>query len=262
MVFVGQSASAQDNTASWDEKELAARFPGYFTINPASVKITLKDIKDEEDMSYVKLQESPRDLTGVLVSVEKIINIAQKLWKIIDENKPVVNIDTKYATAYPMGVTSAGQLSSWKKPKTRTYGFYAENLFGSTMIDCDYKVSYTYGGAYKGVGKYLTGVTVIPTNIQVGWGYTFYMKASVPDSTVANVGTTEDPLASMQLVLNWTMKTILKEVDGTSVYYIQGDGLYEEIASPFSKKEEVKLEDMRSAAPLLNPEKVFGTSTF
>lgn len=261
LFLIGQTASAQTGTYTAQEKEYAARYPGYFEINPKSVRVTLLEATEEQDMSYVKLQESPRDLNGILVSVEKIINIAQKLWKIIEANKPVVNINTKYATAYPEGVTSASQLSSWKKPKTYAYGFYAENLFGMTMINCVYKVSYTYDGAYKAVGKYLTGVTVIPTRIEVGWGYTFSMAASVPDSTVANVGTSAAPLASMQLVLNWKMATILKESDGTSVYYIQGNGLFEEIASPFSKGpvalEEINMEDLKAAAPLLDPEKVF-----
>ena len=261
LFFIGRSASAQTTTYTDQEKELSARYPGYFEINPKSVRVTLIEATEEEDMSYVKLQETPRDLNGILVSVEKIINIAQKLWKIIEANKPVVNLNTKYATAYPEGVTSASQMSSWKKPKTYAYGFYAENMFGMTMIDSVYKVSYTYGGAYKGVGKYLTGVTVIPTKVEVGWGYTFNMSASVPDSTVANVGTSAVPLASMQLVLNWKMATILKEADGASVYYVQGDGLFEEIASPFSKGpvtlEKVNLEDLKAAAPLMDPEKVF-----
>ncbi|HNW44619.1 MAG TPA: hypothetical protein PKI19_08950 [Elusimicrobiales bacterium] len=237
------------------EKEMALKYPGYFTINPASVKVTLLGISEEADMGYVKLQEQPRDLNGVLVSIESIVNIAQKVWKIVEANKPVVNIQTKYATAYPEGITAAAQLSSWSKPKTYSYGFYAENLFGMVMIDAKYKVSYSYNGNYKGKGKYLTGVAVIPTVADVGWSYTFTMAASVPDSTVTNVGTDADPVAALQMKLSWKMSTILKEVDGSSVYYVQGDGIFEEIASPFTKG---KPEELRPvAAVLLNPDKVF-----
>ncbi|MDA8132897.1 MAG: hypothetical protein M0011_15450 [Elusimicrobia bacterium] len=233
------------------QKEWAKKYPDYFIISTGSVRVTLQEVKEEPDMSYVRLQEEPpKDLNSVLVSVEKIVNIASKLWEIVKDGKPVANIDTKYATAYPDGVTSATQLAQWTKPKTYVYGFYAANLYGSTMIDCKYKVSYTYSGSYKGVGKFLTGVAVIPTSITVGWGYRFDMSAQVPDSTIANVGTDKSPVAAMQLKLTWKMSTVLKEVTGTSVYYVQGDGYYEEIASPW-KKDQKEPENVKAAAPLI-----------
>lgn len=231
------------------EEDIARTYPGYYTINPASVRVVLQEVKEESSMNYVKLQEQPpKDLAGTLVSIEKIVNIASKIWQIIKDNAPVVNIDTKYATAYPQGVTSATQLAGWSRPKSYVYGFYAENLYGSTTIDVKYKVTYTYNGSYKGKGKYLTAVTVVPEKAQVSWGYRFHMSASVPDSTIANVGTDADPVAAMQLKLNWTMASALKQVDGTSVYYVEGTGYYEEIASPWKKD----LAEVGAAAPLLS----------
>lgn len=239
------------------ERDQAVKDPRYFTIDPNSVTLSFKELKEEPDMSYVRLNESaPKDLGGVLVSIDQIINIANKIWQIVQANAPVANIDTKYATAYPYGVTSAAQMAQWSRPKSYVYGFSANNLYGSTMIDCEYKVTYTYGGAYQGKGKFLTAVTVVPTKISVGWGYKFYMSASVPDSTVTNVGTDKAPIAAMQLKLAWKMATVLKEVDGTSVYYVQGDGYFEEIANPW-KAAQTKMEDIKAAAPLLTPEKVF-----
>ncbi len=238
------------------EADQARQDPKYFTINPDSVRIRLLEVKDEPDMSYVRMSETPpKDLNGILVSIDTIVNIASKIWQIVQANVPVVNIETKYATAYPQGVTSASQLAQWSRPKSYVYGFYAENLYGSVMIDCKYKVSFAYNGAYKGKGKYLTAVAVIPTVTQVGWGYKFYMSASVPDSTIANVGTDTDPVAAMQMKLMWKMATVIKEVDGASVYYVQGDGYYEEIASPWKK--EPKVENVKAAAPLLDPGTIF-----
>lgn len=252
--LVERQTPADSPEYSSSEKELARTYPGYFTVNKDSIKVTLESVTEEPDMTYVRLQEAPpKDLAGVIVSIEKIVNIASKIWDIVKDNAPAVNIDTKYATAYPEGITSAAQLASWSRPKTYTYGFYAENLYGSVMIDCKYKFSYTYNGAYKGKGKFLTGVAVIPNKVTAGWGYKFTMNAAVPDSTIANVGTDADPVASMQMKLNWKMSTVLKVVEGTSVYYLQGDGYFEEIASPWSKKDEKKLEDVRAAAPLLGP---------
>jgi hypothetical protein len=229
------------------EEDLARTYPKSYTINPDSIRVTLLEVIEEPDMNYVKLQEQPpKDLAGTLVAIEKIVNIATKVWQIIKDNAPVVNIDTKYATAYPEGITSATQLANWSRPKSYVYGFYAENLYGSTTIDVKYKVTYTYNGTYKGKGKYLTAVTVVPEKVQVSWGYRFHMSAQVPDSTIANVGSEADPVAAMQLKLNWTMATVLKEVDGTSVYYVEGNGYYKEIASPWKTPASIE-----AAAPLL-----------
>jgi hypothetical protein len=241
---------------SADERYMAKQDPKYFTIDPASVQLVLKETKTEPDMSYVRMNEpAPKDLTGVLGSIDQIVNVATKIWDIIQANAPVVGIDTKYATAYPQGITAATQLAQWSKPKSQVYGFSAKNLYGSTMIDCEYKVTYTYNGAYQGKGKFLTAVTVIPTNVTVGWGYKFYLSAAVPDSTITNVGTDADPIAAMQLKLNWKMSTVLKEEDGASVYYVQGDGAFEEIANPW--KAQSKIEDVKAAGPLLNAANVF-----
>ena len=239
------------------EKDNSRIDPDYYTIKKESVKLTLLSVAEEQYINYVELQENPpKDLAGTLVNIDSIINIASKVWAIVEANAPVVNINNKYATAYPQGVTSASQLAQWSRPKSYTYSFYAENLYGMVMIDCKYKMSFTYGGAYKGKGKFLTGVAVIPTSVTAGWGYKFYMTAAVPDSTIANVGTDTNPVAAMQMKLSWVMKTVLKEIDGTSIYYVQGDGYFEEIASPFKKKAK-QVEEVRSAALLLTPEKLF-----
>jgi len=238
------------------EQDLSKTYPGYFEINPDSVKVTLIEVKEEPSMDYVRLQEQPpKDIAGIVVTIEKIVNIASKVWEIVKENRPVTNIETKYATAYPEGVTSATQLAGWSRPKTYVYGFYAENLYGSVMIDCKYKFSYTYNGAYKGNGKFLTGVAIIPEVAKVGWGYKFYMSAAVPDSTIANVGSDTNPVAAMQMKLTWKMSTVLKEVTGTSVYYVEGSGYFDEIASPWKKGKQAA--DVKAAAPLLNPAGVF-----
>jgi len=205
-------------------------------------------------MSYVRMEEKKKTGEGQRVSIDHIINIATKIWKIVSNNAPETNIDTKYAVAYPQGVTAATQLTHWAAPKSYVYGFYAENLLGMRIVDVEYKVIYTYGGAYKGAGKYLTAVTVTPTKVNVGWGYNFSMNASVPDSAITNVGDSKKPVAAMQLKLFWKIATVLKESDSASVYYIQGDGYFQEIANPFGKV--LKAEEINSAKPLFG-EKIF-----
>ncbi len=241
-------------TFTKSEASYARTDPDYFTINPASIKITRLETNEEKDLTY--LGPVKADVGGALVIIDQIINIATKVWDIVKQNAPVVEIDTKYATAVPQGITAWNQLSEWNKPNSYLYGFYAENLYGAKIADIKYRVVFTAGGKYNGKGLYLTGVTVIPTATNVAWGYRFSLSAQVPDSTIANVGTEADPIASLQLNSAWKIHTPVKESNGTSVYYIQGDGYFKEIASPFPRNT-VKIEDIRSAAPLSDPAGVF-----
>lgn len=220
-----------------DEKNFSQKYPGYFKINEQSIKVTLKEIKEESQIhTPLLVVDSPHtseDIQTVLFDVERIVNIASKMWEIIKDNKPVSNVDTRYAVALPHGITSPSQLSGWSKPKVYIYRFYAENLYGIKTVDVEYRVIFTYGASYNGKGKYLAGISVVPTKVDVAWGYVFNMRSYVPDSTVVNVGTYSDPIAAVQLKLTWNISTFVKDSKSTSVYYIQGDGYFKEIASPF-----------------------------
>ena len=252
----GNGDPLKDITFNFDNYEIQTyfRYPDYYTINPASIKVTMQEVTEETDLSYLPnlkaVDENP------LVIIDQIINIANKIWQIIKLNEPVSTIDVKYASAVPAGITAWNQLSEWKKPKTYVYGFYAENVYGVTMVDVKYKVIYTYGGKYKGKGYYLTGVTITPTTVDVGWGYRFSLGASVPDSTITNIGTSENPVAALQLKLTWKISTVMKDSTGTSVYYIQGDGYFEEIASPFTVKAATVPEGFMAAQGLPKASKI------
>lgn len=238
---------------SVDEMAYAKKDPKFCQIDPSSIKIVkLKEEKVENYIIQTMLSGSGAKDDG-LVFIDRIINIAAKIWGLIKNNSPVVNITTKYATAVPQGIENWNKLSNWKTPKAYTYAFSAKNLYGAEVIKVRYKVIYVYGGDYKGKGKYLTGVSIVPEIIDVAWTYRFDLAAEVPDSTVANAGLSDDPLAALQLKLSWTIATMIKESRGTSVYYIRGDGLMQEIASPFRTEEmEVEIEDIESAKPLLS----------
>jgi len=216
------------------------RDPNYYTLKEG-VKVKVEDFEDEVGIDYYldvlvlanDGKKSIGEFISVVEAIDKIVNIGSKVWDMVIANKPVVKVENKYATALPMGVKNAGELSGWSKPRSYLISFYFENLYGIDVIRVSYKVTYVYGGSYGGKGKYLAGVWAIPVNIEVMWGFSFNMQAYVPDATVVNVGTSSNPIAALQLKVSWSASSLLKEIDGTGVYYIQGDGYFEEIASPF-----------------------------
>lgn len=169
-----------------------------------------------------------------ITTIDRIVNLAKKIFDIIKENQPVVDVTTTYANAVPDGLTHWSQLGGWSKPEVSTYAFYAKNMYGSRVIECRYQVIRQHSGNYKGKGKFLTMVTVQPLNITASWGYKFNMKFEAP--AVSNVGSSEDPVASMLARLNWSISTVLKQEQGTSVYYLEGNGSFREIGGPFKNE--------------------------
>jgi len=174
-------------------------------------------------------------ITDTLNTIDQIVNLAEKIWNIIDKNRPVVNITTNYANAVPYGTSHWTQLQGWSKPSTKKYAFSMKNGYGTEVVKVTYQVHWTHSGNFQGKGKFLTGVTVEPLDVVALWGYKVDLISEVPDSTVANVGTHEDPIASMQVQLKWKVSTTFQSTDQKVIYYVQGDGLIQEIGTPFKK---------------------------
>ena len=258
-------ASAQVQTKSHEFKAsvfspqevMAAKMdPQSFMVDPSSIRIE----RVKEDVESVQPQFLPEKPAAApeegpgqdpFVVIDQIINIYERVWAIIEKNKPVVNVaPPPCAAAVPQGITSWEQLQEWKEPKWRVYGFYAKNVYGVTVIDVKYQVQMSYGGNYKGKGKYLTGVTVIPLKVDVAWGYKFSMDAQVPSTS--NVGTSDDPVGAMIANLHWQISTALKDSQGTSVYYLQGTGAFKEIGGPF--KAAFKQDAKEASKKLVKPD--------
>lgn len=223
---------------------------------PAAAQFSLKEIKaaksdpkaytvDEMSVEIVKVgpSVSPTEVTppdtgvgDVIPILDSIVNLGEKVWKIIKDNAPVVNVKVQYASALPEGIRNWTQMGGWQRPKGTIYELTAKNAYGMQVIKLRYQVLRTTGGSYKGTGKYLTAVTVEPLLIEAAWGYHLSVDANVPDSTIANVGTSEEPVAAMMAQLGWTIATAIKQSQGKSIYYLEGNGTFQEVGGPFRRE--------------------------
>ena len=220
--------------AQFSLKEIAAasKDPKTYTIDETTIEI----VKVGPTVSPTEVTPPEPGVGDVVPVLDSIVNLGLKIWKIIEDNKPVVDVKTQYATALPEGIKSWTQMSGWQRPKGTIYQLTAKNAYGGQVINLRYQVLRTSGGNYKGTGKYLTAVTVEPLLVEVAWGYHFSLQASVPDTSVVNVGTSESPVAAMMAQLGWRISTAVKDSQGKGIYYLQGDGLYQEIGGPFKRE--------------------------
>ena len=190
-------------------------------------------------------QNGVGDASQVVGLIDQIVNLVDKVFTLIAKNQPVVNINVNYANAVPYGISHWTQLQGWKTPAVKRYQLTYKNPYGAKVVDITYQLHYTYGGNYNGVGQFLTGVTIEPVKVNTAWGYTVDMTAEVPDSTIVNVGTAENPIAAMQVKLKYSVHTIVKDIQSEVIFYVQGNGLAKNLTPSKSIETQRKIENVR-----------------
>lgn len=161
------------------------------------------------------------------VSLDEIINTGKKIWSVIVDGKPVVNIHRDVAHALPHGITCWSELEGWQIPRSQVYRSVYINKLKQTVVDFTYRVSYIAGGQYQGKGHYILQATVAPAEIYVAWGFTFDVTASVP--AVFNMGTRENPVAGLQLNLQWILDTTVNRHEVEEQFFVNGLGVFQKM---------------------------------
>lgn len=170
-----------------------------------------------------RIQENPilDEVTGVGLVIDEIINIGKKVWNIIEMGRPVVNIKTDVGTALPKGAKCWLDLQNWSIPQTQTYQAVFKNGFGASVVNLQFQVVSIAGGSVEGHGKYIGYATIIPTQVDVSWGYK--LNANVTVQSVYNMGTKADPIAGMQLQMSYMVDTVLKHSQTAHAFFISGN---------------------------------------
>jgi hypothetical protein len=156
------------------------------------------------------------------LSLDTILTVGEKVWSLIEAGKPVVNLNMPPAVAaLPRGLQCWTDLEGWQPTHTETYEVSYKNGFGMEVVKFQFRLAYTPGGSIGGHGKYLANVSVVPAQVNVLWGYSFDAGVTVADAV--NLGTSVDPVAGMQLTVNWTVKTVVKDSVNSYPLFIRAD---------------------------------------
>ena len=163
---------------------------------------------------------------GVSLTKE-IINLGKSLWAIVEQNRPKVNLDAaltgeQFASALPVGVTAASELQGWKGPGAATVKLSWKNLYGMEIAALHYKLTFFHGGSLNQHGQYIHEAAVLADRVSVAWG--FQLDAGVAVAEPVNLGTKEDPIAGLQVVVRYGLKSPFKEERGRKIHFLRGDG--------------------------------------
>lgn len=178
------------------------------------------DSYSEQEYASDCSNQKDEDLDTKDISFDEVVRIGKELWKIIEDNKAVVEVESKSVSVLPAGIVCWNQLSMWQKPESKYFEVSYENYYGMKVINVVYRITYTYAGSLKGRGKYLANVTVTPANIDVFWGFKFSSTVSIP--MAINMGSAQDPLAGVELNIHWIVKTLNQSQQSLSLFI---DGL-------------------------------------
>lgn len=224
IVFISVPANSALSKIPFSDQTL-----NHLTITSVEIKDVTNEYSDysydyESDTSVTSWISSPIDSTinKVDLIVDKIINIGQKIWNVVEKGKSVANYSSVSANALPENSTRWDQLESWNIPKSKIVSVVYKNVYGIEVIRFTYKIILLYGGSVGGVGKYIGYTNVEPLEMTTAYMYTFNVKAAV--EAVYNMGTKNNPLAGMILNISWTVETVLKKSTMTHTYALDGLG--------------------------------------
>lgn len=163
---------------------------------------------------------------GVIMVVDKLIAIGEKIMPTIEKGRAVVNnnpmasvsvlprLDTKDPVVHDMG--------NWSLPVTKHYKISYTNGLGSEVVSFVYSVSFQYNGNYEGKGKYLTGIRASARNITISWG--FDLDAASQLIQISNVGSSSNVVAGATLEISYTVKNWTRNITTATSFFVTGDG--------------------------------------
>jgi hypothetical protein len=190
----------------------------------ATKKTNFSNLSQADQQCVVAAQKGHQATTLALspADLAQIIKVGKEVWKIVEANRPVVNVQTDSLAVLPLKAECWRFLEGWQTPVVKRYRTTIKNLFGITVVDFQYKVLALTGGSYRGQGKYLARVAIVPEIVDIAWGYKFNATVSVP--TILNYGTVVDPIASVEVDLIYSVDTVLKHSQRTVNYLVKGNG--------------------------------------
>lgn len=217
----------------------------YLTINSVVITVetetaegTYKSVMEEElaQEDLLNLAVGVPDAEGrfaekanigqAIAIANELIALGERVYEIVKKGKPVLT--TSYAPISVLPKDSSGnavdifQTSNWSMPKTRKVKLQYKNLYGASVVSFDYTVLFVHSGKYNGKGAYLTSVQVVPSNINVSWGFEF--DATMKLVGLQNHGSVESPVAGAIVQMSYRASSVLKVIETNDQFHVTGRG--------------------------------------
>lgn len=195
----------------------------YFTIKEVTVRELTESVWEKEDKP---LAQTTKEVGDVVMLIDKIIAVGKKIWDIVSAGRPVVQTNMDLVISVLPQTAKEGSaffdMEGWDVPESKDFLVEFKNGFNGTVVSFTYTVFYQGGGTFNGAGRYLTGVNISATNVNVSWGFDFDAKSALV--AISNHGSKENPEAGATLQVQYTVKNWLKHITATETVHVMGRG--------------------------------------
>ena len=202
----------------------------YFQVSKITTRLVSAEEAPAITNEFLQLEQDilPSILPALLpqqsMGALDIVDLAFKAWDIIKSGTPVVSAQYKNVTALPNIANQRWEaLTGWKSERTLVFATSVVNFFGVKTVDLEYKVKLLYGGSVRGKGQYIASARVVPTKVDVLWGYNLDVSVEVP--SILNIASNDDPLASINMDVTYKISTMMRSYSESNNYVLQGNGL-------------------------------------
>ncbi len=195
----------------------------YFTIG----KVVVEQVNLPTEMAKAGDATYSESMGEVIAVYDSIVALGEKIYPLIEKGRPVWKLEYAPISVLPSidgKPANPMEMSGWNIPQSRSYRVSYINLYQMTVVDFAYTVHFTTGGSLDGKGLYLTGVQVVPETLHLAWGFSFSATSKLVQ--IQNHGTKDDPVAGLNVMLSYTVDTVLKHTEENLVFFVRGDGSF------------------------------------
>ncbi|MCK5883198.1 MAG: hypothetical protein KAG61_05875 [Bacteriovoracaceae bacterium] len=222
------SFAASANTVELNFTSGTKLGPVEFVVDQDYLQVAAVELTELRENAYVlgDLDQADDYINKISKVTGSLIALGKEIWPLIVAGRPVINTDFKDSISVIPNLDGTGkpfeELNHWSAPESRSFLIEYKNLYGMVVVSFEFSVNAQHSGSYKGKGQYLTGVTIVPNDIYVAWG--FSLDASSKMINITNRGSKEDPIAAVTLEVDYKVDTIIEMTHAKSQFHIVGNG--------------------------------------
>jgi hypothetical protein len=194
------------------------------TIETTGTKNRSNQIVDDQPQNPKK--DSVEETRKIISITRDMIALGEAWYELVKKGKPS-NV-TEYAA---ISVVPRDQnkeyidpfeLEGFSVPVERNFTTKITNGAGKEVVRFDYTVIYSFGGSYRGAGRYLTNVMIVPKNIKTTFGWDF--NATMKLNGIMNHGSKEQPVAGAMVAIKYQMSSWSVSFERNDVIHVTGNG--------------------------------------
>lgn len=175
-------------------------------------------------------ERKPIDLerVGKVIQLSRdMVALGEVAYTLVQKGKPKNTTEYAAISVVPRDpetkeFVSPFDLEGFSLPLERSFRTSIKNANGKEVVRFDYQIIYSYGGSYNGSGNYLTGVMIVPKNIETSWGWEF--DASMKLHSMMNHGTVDNHIAGAMVTIKYNVSGWTKSVERNDTIHVTGTG--------------------------------------